>query len=154
MGDLHNDYRALTEALKAENAKLRAEAERLTKDCVTLHEADLRHARSLELQVDGLRKYIALLGAELESAIGMAYTNGWRSTPERIEAGKKLRAELGLGTELAIPSIVEKPKQECTQCNVVNGLHEAGCCFEKRKCECGVEITPEGHPCGYWNERR
>ena len=28
--------------------------------------------------------------------------------------------------------VVEKPKQDCTQCRVVNGLHEAGCCFEKR----------------------
>ena len=30
---------------------------------------------------------------------------------------------------------MEKPKQDCTQCRVVNGLHEAGCCFEKRECE-------------------
>lgn len=48
------------------------------------------------LQIDAWKRYRALLREELDSAIGLAYVHGWRSTPEMIEAGKRLREELGI----------------------------------------------------------
>jgi len=51
---------------------------------------------SENLQIDAWKRYAKLLGEELDSAVGMARIHGWRSTPDSIELGKKLRAELGI----------------------------------------------------------
>lgn len=59
-------------------------------------QADHDTMRNALLQIDAWERYHALLAEELESAVGTAYIHGWRSTPERIEAGKKFRAELGI----------------------------------------------------------
>lgn len=68
----------------------------------------------LNLQIDAWKRYHALLSEELESLVGIAYIHGWSSTLERIEAGKKLRAELG------IPDNIEKRKDDngddCSVC--------------------------------------
>lgn len=47
-------------------------------------------------KLDAWTRYHQLLTEELNSAVGMAWIHGWRSTPEKIELGTKLRAELGL----------------------------------------------------------
>ena len=51
---------------------------------------------ALVLQIDAWKRYHALLSEELDSAVGMAYIHGWKSTPEKIERGRKLRLELGI----------------------------------------------------------
>lgn len=64
--------------LEEERSDFRAEIEKLRSEIVTW------------------KKYRTLLSEELNSAVGMAVIHGWCSTPEKIELGKKLRAELGI----------------------------------------------------------
>ena len=42
--------------------------------------------------IEAQKEYIKLLGAELDSTIGLAYSHGWRST--RAEKGKELRKRI------------------------------------------------------------
>jgi hypothetical protein len=86
-------------------------------DC--LDEAEAEVAR-LNLQIDAWKRYRALLSEELDSAVGMAYIHGWRSTPEKIEAGRKLRIELGIADSgldsYAGDPFIEKQKDELGKC--------------------------------------
>lgn len=96
------------------------------------HKLNLHHGehhkdrQALELQVDAWKRYHALLAEELRRAVGMAYIHGWRSTPEHIEAGKKLRAELGL------PDTIDKRKDEPSVADAaIKALGLCGCGHRK-----------------------
>lgn len=73
------------------------------------HIATLKELNAALLQNEDWRKYVTLLQEELESAIGIAYVHGWKSTPEKIQRGIVLRKKLGLpeGAEKQKPAIEE-----------------------------------------------
>lgn len=71
-------YNAILDEHKIEFVKINQENAKLRSEIVTW------------------KKYRALLSEEFNSAVGMAVIHGWCSTPEKIELGKKLRAELGI----------------------------------------------------------
>jgi hypothetical protein len=194
MADLHNDYKALAEALKAENANLRAEVERMTKmgpghTCwatmdTAQKEALIEQRDRALLQVNNGAECLRLAISEREALkLQMDELVGWlqeihreatihdlnSSLPSTIRsmAGRVAKyvdkpscvhsntspfgpGEKGLLCEdcgVVVPASSEKTKQECTQCHVVNGIHEAGCCFEKRKCPvCGGDHV---EPCAF-----
>lgn len=88
--------------LEEENAQMRG----------TLQYSKSEREKHLELQADLLHEYIGLLREELDSAVGMACVHGWRSTPEKIAEGNRLRKELGL------PDRVETSTPEKRKCQV------------------------------------
>jgi hypothetical protein len=92
---------------------------------------------NLKLQIDIWKRYYALLSEELESAIGMAWIYGWRSTPEKIEAGRKLRMELGL-PDNGLDAYAGAPFCVCRPFTYQEGLDhnciKCGLPMEKRKC--------------------
>jgi len=65
-----------------------------------------------DLQVEAWKKYHALLRDDLHSAVGLAWIHGWRSTPENIEMGQKLRRELGIPDVHARESEKRKPEAD------------------------------------------
>ena len=87
-----------------------------------------REARDCaDLQVDAWKRYHALLSEELDSAIGVAWVHGWRSTPEKIEAGKRLRAELGL-PDNELDAVIKARETEKRVCEKCKGNYHTGPC--------------------------
>lgn len=68
----------------------------------------------LKLKLDAWKRYHALLTEELDSAVGMAWIHGWRSSHERIARGKELRRELGI-EEDSCPDC--PPEKDCMKWN-------------------------------------
>lgn len=60
----------------------------------------------------------------------------------RIQMGKAF-GEMHQAAIKSAKDALAKYAVKCTQCNVVNGIHEAGCCFEKRAneiCWCASKV--------------
>jgi hypothetical protein len=53
-------------------------------------------AEAVAAEREAWQEYVDLLGDEIESLSGLAYVHGWKSSPERIERGKRLREKLGI----------------------------------------------------------
>jgi hypothetical protein len=63
----------------------------------------------------------------------------------RIQMGKAF-GELHQAAVKSAKDALAKYAVTCTQCHVVNGIHEAGCCFEKKASEiCWCASKTEAH---------
>jgi hypothetical protein len=67
----------------------------------------------------------------------------------RLQMGKAF-GELHQAAVKSAKGALAKYAVTCTQCNVVNGIHEAGCCFEKRVneiCWCASKAEAKNAVC-------
>lgn len=125
-------------------SRLRDEVERLTKDCATLHESNLKQTRSLELQIRAKDEMVRKLceALAIRRAMEPKHSDMEHTCPECefvaeiIHSGRSEKPKCGLS----------KPLGGGETC-VLDSGHRGPCDHaEKRKCLHGVEVG-DG-PCG------
>lgn len=99
-----------------------------------LTKADLVHAVKVTIDAATAEANLELREA-LQNMTGM-----FGEAVTRLQMGKAF-GEMHQAAVKSAKDALAKYAVTCTQCNVVNGIHEAGCCFEKvsNTCWCAAK---------------